>query len=285
MLPAQFLRSWLFVPGDDKGKLGHAASSSADAVIIDWEDAVLPERKALARDLCQEIQALRRSGKRLLLRINSCHSRWHAADLKAVAAIRPDGLVLPKCESAEEIQETTAILREETGDWHYDFCPILESPLGLLRAESIATASDQVCALLFGAHDFCVATEIRPSTDEPELLMARSAIVTAAKAHRLAAIDSPVIALDSLQTVRESAQRSSRLGFTGKLAIHPKHLPIIARAFTPTSDEASDAEEILQQATQQMGAFAWKGQMIDEAILEKARRTVQRFQAHRKDRS
>jgi citrate lyase beta subunit len=285
MLPAQFLRSWLFVPGDDKRKLEHAAASSADAVIVDWEDAVLPERKPLARELCHEIQPLRRSGKRILLRINSYHSQCHAADLKAVATIRPDGLVLPKCESAEEVQEITAILRKAAGDWHFDFCPIVESPLGLLRAESIATASDQVRALLFGAHDFCVASEIHPSLDETELLMARSAIVTVAKAYRLAAIDSPVIALDSLQTVREAAQRSFRLGFTGKLAIHPKHVAMIAEAFTPTSDEANDAEEILQQATQKVGAFAWKGQMIDEAILEKARRTVQRFQAHVKEPS
>jgi citrate lyase subunit beta/citryl-CoA lyase len=280
------LRSLLFVPGDDKSKIERAAASGADALILDWEDAVLPTRKHLARDFCQDLKLLRSSSKRLFIRINSYRTQWHQDDLKAAAAIRPDGIALPKCESAEEIHASTAILQEQSSDWRYNLCPIIESPRGLLRAEAIATASPLISALAFGAQDFCSSAGIHPAAEEIELLMAKSAIVTTARAYQLAAIDSPVVGLNDLQAVRDAAQRSYRMGFTGKLAIHPKHVPMINDAFAPSAEEASYAEEILQQAAiQKAGAFAWKGQMIDEAILEKARHTLQKFETYSKQKT
>jgi citrate lyase subunit beta/citryl-CoA lyase len=286
MLSAQLLRSWLFVPGHDKRKIEHAVASQADAVVLDWEDSVLSEQKPLARQCSRDLEALRYAEKPILVRINSYHSDWYTDDVKNLAAIRPEGLVFPKCESAEAVDMLISDLQSEASDWEFVLCPMIESPLGLLRVEAIATASDRVCALAFGAQDFSAATGIHPSPEESELLMAKTQIVTVARAYRLAAVDSPVIALDDPTAVREAAQRSYRLGFTGKFAIHPRHVPAIAETFTPTPDEAKDAEEILRQANrQQAGAFAWKGQMVDEAVLERARLTLQRFQAHLPTRS
>jgi citrate lyase subunit beta / citryl-CoA lyase len=286
MVSIDFLRSWLFVPGHDKRKIAGAAASQADVVVLDWEDAVLPDQKAMARDCSSEIQMLRDTEKRILVRVNSYHSDWHRDDLKSASSLRLDGLVLPKCESAEEISDVVEFLQKEAGDWDFGLCAMIESPRGLLRVEAIATASDRVWALAFGAQDFSWTTGIHASPEETELLMAKSQIVNLAKAYGLAAVDSPVIALDDLAAVREAARRSYRLGFTGKFAIHPKHVPAIAEAFAPSSKEAEEAEEILRQANiLKLGAFAWKGQMIDKAVLERARLTVRRFQAHLEMRS
>jgi citrate lyase subunit beta/citryl-CoA lyase len=286
MLSAHFWRVWLFVSGHEKRKMERAGESQADAVVLDWEDSVLPEQKPMAREGCRDLIPLCNPKKPILVRINSYHSEWYRDDVEELAGIRPDGLVLPKCESAEEIRGLISDLQREANNWEFVLCPMIESPLGLLRVEAIATASDRVCALAFGAQDFSTAAGIRPSSEESELLMAKSQIVTVARAYRLAAVDSPVIALDNPTAIREASQRSYRLGFSGKFAIHPRHIPAIAEAFTPTSVEAKEAEEILQQARSlKAGAFAWKGQMVDEAVLEKARITLQRFQAHLATRS
>jgi citrate lyase subunit beta/citryl-CoA lyase len=286
MVSIDLLRSWLFVPGHDKRKMASAAASQADAVVLDWEDALLPGQKALARECSSEIQMLRGTEKRILVRVNSYHSEWHRDDLKSVSSLRPDGLVLPKCESAEEISDVTDFLRKEASGWAFGLCAMIESPRGLLRVETIVSASDRLCALAFGAQDFSATSGIRASPEETELLMAKSQIVNVAKAYGLAAVDSPVVALDDLAAVREAAQRSCRLGFTGKFAIHPRHIPAIAEAFAPSPEEVEEAEEILRQANiLKLGAFACKGQMIDKAVLEKARLTIQRFQAHLETRS
>jgi citrate lyase subunit beta / citryl-CoA lyase len=280
MTPTSLLRSLLFVPGDDQRKLDRAADSNADAVVLDWEDSVLPERKVLARNYCSALERLRRPGIQVFIRINSFRCSWFGDDVKAVARIRPDGIVIPKCQAGQEIHDLVTALRRESADWEYIVCPMIESPVGLLRAEEIATASEHVSSLGFGAQDFCSSMGIRLSKNEPELLMARCTIVAVARANELAAIDSPSVGINDLEAVRNDAERSVHLGFTGKFAIHPRHIASVAEAFVPTLEEVTNAEEIIQQRSiHETGAFAWKGQMIDEAILEKARRTLQRLRA------
>lgn len=280
MIPTYLLRSFLFVPGDDPRKLDRAADSNADALILDWEDSVLPERKLLARNYCSALERLRRPGIQVFIRINSFHCSWFEDDVKAAARIRPDGIVMPKCQAGQEVHDLVTALRQESAGWKYVVCPMIESPVGLLRAEEIATASEHVSALGFGAQDFCSSMGIRLSKDERELLMARCTIVTVARANELAAIDSPSTSLNDLEAVRNEADRSANLGFTGKFTIHPRHIASVGEAFVPTLEEVKNAEEIIQQRSiHETGAFAWKGQMIDEAILEKARRTLQRLRA------
>ena len=169
-----------------------------------------------------------------------------------------------------------ALARADAG-WPYVLCPMIESATGLLRVQQIATASERVFALGFGAQDFCLSLGMRITTDEPELLMARSTIVTVASAYGLAAIDSPSTELNDLQTVHKEARRSLELGFTAKFAIHPKHIPVISRAFLPKPEEVKNAEQIIQQArTHKKGAFAWRGEMIDEAKLKRARQIIEK---------
>jgi citrate lyase subunit beta/citryl-CoA lyase len=282
MTSVEYLRSWLFVPGNDAHKIEHAFSSLADVVILDWEDAVLAQDKEKARDCTKKACTTLPKNKLTLVRTNSHDNENFGEDLKQLASIRPGGIMLPKCESAHDLQEIAAYLDEAASGWQFELVPLIESPLGLLRAEEIATASDRVSALAFGAHDFAAATGIRPSRDELELHMARSGIVTVAKAYGLAAIDSPVSALKDTGVIRESSERAYRMGFTGKLAIHPAQIAVIHETFTPSDEEVRDAQEVLQQAESlRAGAFSWKGRMVDKAILENARTIVNRFQHSR----
>ena len=203
--------------------------------------------------------------------------------MSALAMTKAGGIILPKCESAADVREVIQFLERIPG-WDCRVCPLIESPRGLLEASHIASASERVIALAFGAEDFCVATGIRRTAGEQELLFARSALVVAAKAHGLAAIDSPTIVLDDLEKLREDARRALHLGFTGKLVIHPKHLPIVADAFTPNAEEVQEAQELLNQASiEPAGVFRWRGRMVDEPLLEQARRIVSRFRVHTRE--
>ena len=274
------LRTWLFVPGDDERKMARCLQLPADTLVLDWEDSVLPTGKGSARKHTVEMSAAFGGDRLLFVRINGRRSPWFEDDMSALAIAKPGGIVVPKCESAAEVRDAVQFLERVPG-WDCRVCPIIESPTGLLEAANIASASERVIALAFGAEDFCAATEIRRTAGEQELLFARSALVVAAKAHGLAAIDSPTIVLDDLDRLREDALRALHLGFTGKLVIHPKHLPIVADAFTPSAEEFQQAHELLdQRSIEPLGVFRWNGRMIDEPLLEQARRTVVRFRAH-----
>ena len=271
------LRTWLFVPGDDARKLARCRNFPADTLVLDWEDSVLPNDKESARRRTSETSAAFSGDLLFFVRINGIHSPWFKDDINALAVAKPGGIVLPKCESAADVREVIQFLERVPG-WDCRVCPIIESPAGLLEAANIASASERVIALAFGAEDFCAATEIRRTAGEQELLFARSALVVAAKARGLAAIDSPTLVLDDLEKLREDALRSLHMGFTGKLVIHPKHLPIVADAFTPNAEEVQEAQELLNRASiEPAGVFRWRGRMVDEPLLEQARRIVSRF--------
>jgi len=283
MLSPTLARSWLFVPGDDGRKIMHGARSEADVAILDWEDGVLPANKAVARSVPWDADDFRRAGMRVLVRINCRLSEWYEDDLKAFTRSAFNGVVLPKCESSDDVQNTLRVVEAFGGRPEFDIYPMIESPLGLLRGEAIVRSSANVKGLLFGAYDFCITSGIKPSPGEPELLMPRSMLVTICRAHGVAAIDSPAVALEDTELVDQAVCRSFQSGFHGKLAIHPKHIPLIARVFSPTAEEVQRAEELLQQASvRQQGAFSWKGEMVDEAILKRARYTIELSAVHRK---
>lgn len=252
-------------------------------LVLDWEDSVLPTRKESARKHTLGMSPAFGRDRLFFIRINGIRSPWFEDDMSALTAAKPGGIVLPKCESAADVREVIQFFERIPG-WDCRVCPLIESPRGLLEAAHIASASERVIALAFGAEDFCAATGIRRTAGEQELLFARSALVVAAKAHGLAAIDSPTIVLDDLEKLREDAFRALHLGFTGKLVIHPKHLSIVADAFTPNAEEVQEAQELLNRASiEPAGVFRWRGRMVDEPLLEQARRIVSRFRAPTRD--
>lgn len=275
-MPPRFpLRSILFVPGNSLLKMQKAVNEvPADAILIDWEDAVLPAHKAAARTLTVEfLRAMAHLRDRIWVRLNSGNTPHFQADLAALADTVPVGLVLSKCESAEEVVLVDAWLRGR-GDCR--LYPMVESPAALLKAYSIAASSPRVAGVAFGAEDFCGEAGITCTGQEIELLFARSALITACRAAGCEPIDSPCLDYRGLETVRVSARRARNLGFSAKLAIHPLQVAVLNEVFSPTEAELAQARRTVEMfASTGAGVLGADGRMIDEAVVRRARRLLE----------
>jgi citrate lyase subunit beta / citryl-CoA lyase len=255
-------RSYLFVPGDRPERFDKAWASQADEVIIDLEDAVAPEKKALAR---VAIAGWLDASRPVWVRVNAMDSAWFEDDLSL--ALRPGmaGLMLPK---AEELPPSLISLCGERG---LAILPIVETAVGMRNAEKIA-ATPPVSRLAFGTLDFQVDLDI--VGDDDALLAFRSHLVLVS---RLAGIPAPIdgvtTSIDDLDFLRSDTGRSRRLGFGAKLCIHPRQVAEVHRVFAPTEEEREWARRVLQ-ATEDShsAAVALDGKMIDRPVWLKAAR-------------
>ena len=266
-MDASRIRSILFVPGDSPRKLAKAAGTEADALIVDWEDAVGDANKGFAREFTRAaMPGLRSREAVILIRINASAPALVDLDCRAVSELRPDGIVIPGCESASQVRDLTARVPGGTAAF-----PLIESPRGLLNAAEIAAASDKVRAVMFGAEDYSAEARIMRSEGEPELACARSCVVNAARAAGCEAFDSPSMQFADLDAVRCSADRARRMGFSGQAAIHPGQVAIVNEVFTPSDGELAAAEDVLKRYRQHGGgAYAVEGVVEDNPAVKQA---------------
>jgi len=267
------IRSILFVPGDSAKKLSRAAALPADLILIDWEDAVAEANKSDARSVTQRaLPSIRSDDRPVLVRPNSPSSAWFAEDCAAVRRCRPDGVVIPKCESVRDVE-----LAAEGLPGLGIIVPLIESPLGVLRAAELASCSDRVKALLFGAEDYCVESRIRRTEGEPEVTFARSSVVNAARAMQKQVFDSPPMQYEDLAAVRRAATRGRQLGFTGQAAIHPAQLPVINDAYSPSAAEVEEAKTVLRRFDEHGGgAYSVQGSLEDYPMVRAALAVLER---------
>jgi citrate lyase subunit beta/citryl-CoA lyase len=271
------LRSLLFVPGDRPERMEKALSLGADALILDLEDSVGPDRKALARDHVASFLRTRSGRTTLLVRINPPDSDQHAADLDAILPGPLDGLMLPKCEDAGAV---TALL--ERLDRPLPILPIAtETPSAIFGLGSYRTVSNQLCGLTWGAEDLPAAIGAARSRDEtgrftPPYELARSLTLFAAHAAGVAAIETVYPAFRDLDGLTSFAGRAAEDGFTGMMAIHPSQVPIINAAFSPSLEALAHARAVVAAFADRPGAGALQldGRMIDAPHLRQARRLL-----------
>ncbi|MFE4369169.1 HpcH/HpaI aldolase/citrate lyase family protein [Streptomyces sp. NPDC056835] len=261
-------RTMLFVPGDRPERFAKAASSGADAVLLDLEDAVPAGNKVQAREAA--VGWLARSPG--LVRVNAVGSPWHADDLAALAeagALR--GVVLPKSSTAPQV--AGVIERLPHG---IPVLALVENAIGLREAAAIA-GLPRVGRMLFGSIDYALDTGITPSgPDEPELLWARSALVNASRAAGLPApLDGVFTHLDDPVGLESSSRRSRALGFGGRLCVHPRQIATVHRAWQPGDDEIRWARRVVRAGGDSNGAAVRvDGQMVDLPLLRRARRVL-----------
>jgi citrate lyase subunit beta/citryl-CoA lyase len=264
MMGARPLRTYLFVPGNRPERFAKACAAGADAVIIDLEDAVPPGEKAQARAaVAQWLSPARRAH----VRVNGADTEWFADDLALCGAHGVAGVVLPK---AERVSDILAVAERARG---VPILPLIETAQGFWNALALARAR-QVARLVFGAIDFQVDLGI--DGDDEELLHFRSQLVLVS---RLAGIDPPVDgvspAIDDLPLLRADTGRARRLGFGGKLCIHPKQVPVVKQCFAPSAQDVAWAKRILQAAAGAQGAaLAVDGKMVDRPVILKAQRIL-----------
>ncbi|NML46219.1 CoA ester lyase [Ramlibacter sp. G-1-2-2] len=265
-------RSLLFVPAIAPRMLAGAAQRGADAVIVDLEDSVPPAHKADARVAAgPAIEALAREVP-VLARVNA--GAWQE-DIAALPLAALAAVLLPKVESAEEVQELAAALAARCAT-PPPIAALIESALGVLRAERIALASPALCALGFGAEDFAAEMGVTPQA--ASLLMPAQQVTLAARAHGLACwgLADSIAEIEDMQDFAASCAEARAIGFTGTVCIHPRQVAAANTGFGATAEEQAWARDVLAAAEaagpQGQGAFEFRGRMVDRPILERARR-------------
>lgn len=277
-------RSCLSVPGSSEKMLAKAGKLGADEIVIDLEDSVAPGAKAEARDLVCRVLAEGRPGPGLVaVRVNALDSPWCRDDVKALAGAAGaavDSLVVPKVERAEDVLEVERMLDGRGAAMGIQ--ALVETAAGLLRVGEIATVSQRLDALILGYADLA-ASLLRANPEQAceRWLYAQEAVLVAARAAGVEAIDGPYLNIADEEGLRRWAEHVRDLGYDGKWAIHPSQLALINQTFTPSDDELDRARDILAALAQAesdaaRGAVQLDGKMIDEASRKQAERVVAR---------
>ena len=277
-------RSWLFVPGDSARKLEKAAGSGADALILDLEDSVAAARLPVARQMVADYLRAPRSAA-LWVRINALDS--HAlADLAAVLAAAPDGIVLPKCQSAADVVRLGHYLSALEAAFGLAGGGIAiaaiatETPASLFTLGGYAGAP-RLAALTWGAEDLAAAlgasaNRAADGSYAAPYQMARALALAGAAAAQVAPLDTVFTDFRNAAGLEAEARAARRDGFTGKLAIHPDQVGPINAAFTPDAAEIAHAQRIVAafEANPGLGTVGLDGQMIDRPHLKQAQRLL-----------
>lgn len=275
-------RALLYVPGDDLHKIHKAAALDADCVCMDMEDGVALNRKdAARRTICEALQTLDFGRSERLARINPVGSGLEAQDLAAVLPAAPDGIVIPKVESAAQILQVDRAITEHEA--RAGLLAVVESARAIVDLAQIAGAAPRLEALIFGAEDFAGDTGATRTPEGWEVFYARSAVVTHAAAFNLQAIDMVYINFKDTAGLLREAQAGASMAFSGKQVIHPSQVEPVQQAFTPSEAEIENARRVVSafEAHQAagVGAFALDGKMIDAPVIKAARRVLERARA------
>jgi len=281
-------RSWMFVPGHRQKMIDKALGRKTDAIMLDIEDGVAPNEKDTARKNIADSLGREKSpgAPARFVRINAIGHPRMDADLEAVVRPGLEGLVCPKVDTPDEVRKVDQILADREPKMKIAPNSIklliaIESPRGLFNAPAIAACSPRITGLIFGAEDF--GREIGlPTVREGEardLIYARSAIVVAAAAAHVQAVDGVWVDLNDSEGLLGFAKQSRQLGFSGMSLIHPSQVDPINKVFSPTAEEIDYCQKVLQAFEEANargdGSIAFGGQLIDRPIIERARRTIE----------
>lgn len=283
-----------FVPGANERMLGKSLALEADALILDLEDAVTPERKDAARDVVAGwLRDTDFGGRERVVRMNPLETPWGARDLEVTMGSPPDAYLVPKVRGPEDLLEIDARLSrlEERHGHPAGAVKLLvlgtETPEGVLRIRELPTCP-RVDALTWGAEDLSAAIGARRNRDaRGEFLevfrYCRIVTLLAAAAARVQPLDTVYVDVRDTDGLRRECLEAAAMGFTGKITIHPAQVPIVNEAFTPSPDEIAESRELVEAFEENRKAgrmtFSFKGQMVDVPHLERARGILERARA------
>ena len=275
MSAIQSRRSFIFSPGTDPSMFGKALASGADIVCVELEDGVAPKDKDTARANMLGIFAAPQveDGIERIVRINALGSPEGKADLAAVLAADspPPALMMPKVNNPEEVWRVATAL--ESSGLNTRLQIIIETNSGLDAAYEIAQASERVDALLFGGVD--LAADLRCEYGWETLLYARSRVVHAAAGAGIDVIDVPWLDLADEAGLRQEAEASARLGFTGKGSIHPRQIPVINKVFSPSAEQIAYARKVVAAfAKADTGLVVIDNKLIELPVLRSMKRIL-----------
>ncbi len=277
-----FRFSRLYLPGNSPKLMLNAGIHHPNGVILDLEDSVAPSRKFEATLLVRNaLRSVNFYGAEKMVRINQ--GARGLEDLHHIIPHQVDHILIPKCESAEDIRqvnETISQIREKENIkrpvW---LMPIIESAKGVLNAQQIATAADNVAALAIGLEDYTADIGTRRTDEGRESFFARSMVVNAARAAGIQPIDSVFSDVTDMEALTKTVQESKALGFDGMGCIHPRQIEVIHENFAPEKEEIEKAKKIVlafrEAEAKGLGVVSLGSKMIDPPVVKRAQKTIQ----------
>ena len=275
-------RSVLYMPGSNARAMEKARTLPADAVILDLEDAVAPDAKAQARELI--VQALKQGGfgrREVLVRINGLDTAWWRDDL-AVAAAKPDAVLVPKISTPEQLREVAKHLVGVRAEADVRIWAMMETPLAILNARDIAAATREkgarLAGFVMGTNDLAKDTRARLLPGRAPMLPWLMSCVAAARAYDIDILDGVYNDIGNADGFAAECAQARDLGFDGKTLIHPQQIAPCNEAFSPTVEEVAWARKIIAAfdlpENANKGVISVDGRMVERLHADMGRRTV-----------
>lgn len=271
-------RSMLYVPGCNARYLNKARTLRVDSVILDLGDPILVEKKVESRRLVVEAVLAGGYGRReVVVRVNDLESPWGRDDVKAVAGIGADAVLFPNIESKADVDEALALL-DASGGSHLPIMLLIESPIGVLRAEQIASASERIACLVMATSDLLNQLHGRRTPDRVALVHSLAHVLLAGRACDRSVVDGISTDLKDMQSFEYACRLARDLGFDGKSLVHPFQLPYCNDAFTPKPHDLAAALEVidaLERAHHEgRGTVVVNGRLVEGHHVKAAKRLL-----------
>ena len=271
-------RSVLYMPGANTRALEKAKTLAADSLILDLEDAVAPDAKVGARQNILTALATGFGHREAVVRINGLNTPWGLDDLKAFANSKADAVVLPKVESAAQVQEVAQALKEMNARPDLTIWAMIETPKAIFKLEEIASSHPLLEALVLGTSDLVKDLHARHTPSRVETQTALSLSILAARAYGLCVLDGVHLSLDDAAGLRLSCIQGRDMGFDGKTLIHPSQIADANELFGPSPQEVEEAqaritayEEAIKSGA---GIVVLNGKLIEELHIQDAKRIL-----------
>jgi citrate lyase subunit beta/citryl-CoA lyase len=276
-------RSLLFMPGSNPRALEKGRNLPADGLILDLEDSVAPDAKATARELIAQAIAAGGFGRReVLIRINALESPWWIDDIAMAAKARPDGILVPKISSVEDLSAIADRLGDIGADMSIKVWAMIETSRAVLHAEELAAASrdseNRLAGFVFGPNDISRETRIRMRPGRAAMLPMITHCVLATRLHGLEILDGPYSDFSNVDGFAQECAQARDLGFDGKTLIHPGQIEACNAIFTPPAEEVAQARRIIAAfelpENVSRGAIQLDGGMVERLHADMAKRTI-----------
>ncbi|MCY4540836.1 MAG: CoA ester lyase [Rhodobacteraceae bacterium] len=277
-------RSALYMPGLNKRAMDKGRTLDADMLLIDLEDSVAPNRKQEARD--SSAAAIGKGGygrREVVLRVNAQDTPYWQDDLDVLTKCTPDGVLVPKINSPEDVLSASTAIRDRVGRRETDLWLMMETPSSVLNSREIAAVVGRVPALqgfVVGTNDLGKDSGVLPGHERLHLLPWLMQLVASAKAFGLDIIDGVFNDFSDEKGFEREARRGRELGMTGKSLIHPRQIAACNKAFSPSKEEIQEARKIVEafsaKGSADKGVIVVDGRMVERLHLELAESTLAR---------
>ncbi|OUR76845.1 CoA ester lyase [Alphaproteobacteria bacterium 46_93_T64] len=272
-------RSVLYMPGSNARAQEKAKGLTTDGIILDLEDAVAPNAKAEARDIvCGNAAAGGYGNREIIIRVNGLDTPWGRDDIIAASKAGPDAILLPKVESAEQVHELEDLMIEAGAPEGTTIWCMMETPLGILHAEEIASSSPRVDCFVMGTSDLVKDLQAKHTVMRLPVITSLGLCLLAGRAYDLTVLDGVYLDLNDEDGFKASCDQGLELGFDGKTLIHPKQLAATNEVFAPSEAEVEYSRRVIEAFAEAekegKGVVLLDGKLVENLHVEIAKAQV-----------